>query len=58
MCRPFGNDVYFEFVDEHGFKSDGPKFPYIATDTVHVKKMISLEQVARVTNLELKKYNF
>ena len=42
----------FEYANEHGFKSNGPKFPYIITDTVQVKKTISLEQIARVTGLD------
>ncbi|MEZ4859427.1 MAG: LysM peptidoglycan-binding domain-containing protein [Flavobacteriaceae bacterium] len=48
----------FEFAEEHGFKSHGPKFPYIATDTLKVKKMITLEQVAKVTNLDLAEIEF
>lgn len=48
----------FEFADEHGFKSNGPKIPYIATDTIRVRKMISLEQVAQVTNLDLAELEF
>ncbi len=48
----------FEFAEEHGFKSNGPKYPYILTDTVKVKKMISLDQVARVTNLPIEELEF
>jgi len=48
----------FEYAEEHGFKSVGPKFPYIATDTLKVKKMISLEQVAKVTNLDIAEVQF
>ncbi len=48
----------FEFAEEHGFKSNGPKYPYITTDTIKVKKMITLEQVARVTNLNLEEVVF
>lgn len=48
----------FEFAEEHGFKSNGPQYPYIATDTIKVKKMISLEQVARVTNMDLAEVEF
>jgi len=48
----------FEYAEEHGFKSNGPKIPYIATDTVRVKKMITLEQVARVTNLDIEEVEF
>ena len=48
----------FEYAEEHGFKSNGPKFPYIATDTLHIKKMITLEQVAKVTNMDLAEVEF
>lgn len=48
----------FEYAEEHGFKSNGPKFPYIATDTVHVKKMISLDHVAAVTNIDKEELSF
>lgn len=48
----------FEYAEEHGFKSNGPKIPYIATDTIHVKKRISLEQVAEVANLDIEELQF
>ncbi len=48
----------FEYAAEHGFKSNGPQFPFIATDTIKVKKMITLEQVAKVTNLSLAEVEF
>lgn len=48
----------FEFAKEHGFKSEGPKFPYIATDTIKVKKMITLQHVAEVTNLDINEVRF
>ena len=48
----------FEYAEEHGFKSNGPQFPYIATDTVRVKKMISLDQVAKVTNTDVSELKF
>lgn len=48
----------FEYAEEHGFKSRGPKFPFIATDTLHIKKMITLEQVAKVTNMDLAEVEF
>ncbi len=48
----------FEYAEEHGFKSNGPRYPYIATDTVRVKKMISLEQVATVANMDLEELEF
>ncbi len=48
----------FEFAEEHGFKSNGPQFPYIATDTIKVQKMITLQQVAEVTNLDIDEVRF
>jgi len=48
----------FEYADEHGFESQGPRIPYIATDTIRVRKQISLEQVAEVSNLDLAELEF
>ncbi|MCT8339348.1 LysM peptidoglycan-binding domain-containing protein [Flavobacteriaceae bacterium TK19130] len=42
----------FEYAEEHGFKSHGPKYPFIATDTIHVKEMITFDQISEVTNLD------
>ncbi|MGV6827961.1 MAG: transglycosylase SLT domain-containing protein [Flavobacteriales bacterium] len=48
----------FEYAEAHGFKSSGPEIPYIATDTVKVKKMVSLEQIAKVSKLNLEMLQF
>ena len=48
----------FEYAEEHGFKSSGETIPHIATDTILIKKMISLEQAARVTNSSLEEIQF
>lgn len=48
----------FEFAEEHGFKVEGPEFPLVATDTVRVKKMISLEQVSRITGVSINELSF
>jgi membrane-bound lytic murein transglycosylase D len=48
----------FEYAEEHGFKSNGPRIPYIATDTIHIKKQISLEHVANVTNMNMAELEF
>jgi peptidoglycan lytic transglycosylase D len=48
----------FEYAGEHGFKSSGPRYPYIATDTLKVKQMISLQQVATLINLDLEELEF
>jgi membrane-bound lytic murein transglycosylase D len=48
----------FEYAEEHGFKSTGPRIPYIATDTIRVKQRISLEHVSEVANLDLAEVEF
>ncbi|MCH2489894.1 MAG: LysM peptidoglycan-binding domain-containing protein [Flavobacteriales bacterium] len=48
----------FEFAEEHGFKSNGPRIPYIATDTIKVKRKLSLEQVAKVADLDIDELKF
>ena len=41
----------FEYADELGFKSAGPQVPYVATDTIRVKKMITFDQIAEITSI-------
>ena len=48
----------FEYAEEHGFKSNGPRYPYIATDTIHIKKQVSFDQIATVTNLPIEEIEF
>jgi membrane-bound lytic murein transglycosylase D len=48
----------FEYAEEHGFKSSGPKFHQIATDTIQVKRLITFEQVAKVVNLPVEEVQF
>ncbi len=48
----------FEYAEEHGFKSTGPKFHQIATDTILVKRLITFEQVAKVVNLPVEEVQF
>ena len=48
----------FEYAEEHGFKSLGPKFHQIATDTIQVKRLITFEQVAKVVNLPVEEVQF
>jgi membrane-bound lytic murein transglycosylase D len=48
----------FEYAVEHGFTSNGPRIPYIATDTIRVQRRISLDQVAEVANLDLAELEF
>jgi len=48
----------FEYAEEHGFKSNGPRYHQIATDTVQVKRLITFKQVAEVVNLPLAEVEF
>lgn len=48
----------FEYAQEYGLEGGRPKHPFITTDTVRVKKMISLEQVARVSQANLAEIEF
>lgn len=48
----------FEYADEHGFKPERPKFQYIETDTIRVKQMISLDQVAEVTDVAIEELQY
>jgi len=43
----------FEYAEEHGFPKNGPQFHYVATDTIQVKKQITLEQVSKITEVPL-----
>lgn len=47
-----------EYADEHGFKAEKPQFNYIQTDTIHVKEMISLDQVSEVTGVKIEELQF
>ena len=48
----------FEYAEEHGFKPTLPSTPYIATDTIKVKQLITLEQVSRYTNVPVEQLQF
>lgn len=42
----------YEYAVEHGFKPERTKTTYYGTDTIGVKKMITLDQIAEVTQTE------
>ena len=42
----------YEYASEHGFQPKLPKSIYYGTDTIRIKKMITLDQVAEVTKTE------
>lgn len=48
----------FEYAEEHGFKKYRPDFRYIDTDTIHVKQMISLDQVSELLELPMEELQF
>jgi len=48
----------FEFAEEHGFKIQPPKYHYVETDTIHVKQMISLDQVSELVDVPMEELQF
>lgn len=48
----------FEYAEEHGFKRTGFTIPFVSTDTVKVKKPITLDQVSRLTNVHIDELTF
>ena len=48
----------FEYAEEHGFKKTRPDYKHIETDTVHVKQMISLDQVSELTGVKIEELQF
>tara|TARA_B110000459_G_scaffold42964_1_gene47092 strand:+ start:277 stop:1743 length:1467 start_codon:yes stop_codon:yes gene_type:complete len=48
----------FEYADTHGFNLDKKQIPILATDTIHVKQMISLGHVAELTETKIETLQF
>lgn len=48
----------FEYAKEHGFYRKNDRIPYVATDTILVKRQITLDQVAQMTNLDKQEIEF
>ncbi|OUS02389.1 lytic transglycosylase [Flavobacteriales bacterium 33_180_T64] len=48
----------FEYADEHGFQKGKPEFRYMETDTIHVKHMITLDQVSELLELPMEELQF
>lgn len=48
----------FEFAEEHGFNKQRPNFHYVETDTIHVKKMITLDQVSELLEVPIEELQF
>ncbi|WMI68946.1 lytic transglycosylase domain-containing protein [Mangrovimonas sp. YM274] len=54
----FATMYIFEYAEEHGFNRIKPEFHYIETDTIHVKQMITLDQVSEVLDLPVEELQF
>ncbi|NNL80351.1 MAG: LysM peptidoglycan-binding domain-containing protein [Flavobacteriaceae bacterium] len=48
----------FEYAEEHGFQAPRPEVNYIETDTVHIRQMISLDQVSELTGIKIEELQF
>ncbi|WP_083191782.1 lytic transglycosylase domain-containing protein [Formosa haliotis] len=48
----------FEYAEELGFSRAKPEFAYVETDTLHVKQMITLDQVSEVTGVKIEELQF
>ncbi|WP_179344619.1 LysM peptidoglycan-binding domain-containing protein [Winogradskyella ursingii] len=48
----------FEYAEEHGFKPERPAFQLIETDTVHIKQMITLDQISETTGVKIEELQF
>jgi membrane-bound lytic murein transglycosylase D len=48
----------YEYAEEHQYQPALPQVPYLATDTIHAKNLIKLEQVAKITNSDFEFIKF
>lgn len=48
----------FEYAEAHGFQPNTPEISYIETDTIHVKQMITLDQVSELTGIKIEELQF
>ncbi|WP_417236832.1 LysM peptidoglycan-binding domain-containing protein [Bizionia paragorgiae] len=48
----------FEYAEEHGFVKHKPQFNYVETDTIRVKKTITLGQVSEYTGVDMATLQF
>ena len=48
----------FEYAEEHGYQPQKPPVSYFASDTIHIKKTITLDQVAQITGEPLEVVQF
>ncbi len=48
----------FEYGSAHGFKPQKPDIPHFETDTIHVKQLLTFEQLATVLNTDINLLRF
>lgn len=48
----------FEFADKHDFKAVRPEYTYFETDTIRIKKTISLDQVSEIMKVDMEVLQF
>lgn len=48
----------FEYAEEHGYQPQKPPVSYFASDTIHIKNTITLDQVATITGESLETLRF
>ena len=48
----------FEYAKEHGYQPQKPPVSYFASDTIHIKKTITLDQVSKITGESLETIQF
>ncbi len=48
----------FEYAEEHGFIKHKPKYRHIETDTVHIKRTISFDQISEVTGVDIEEIQY
>lgn len=48
----------FEYAEYHGFEPTKPEYVHFETDTIHVKQMITFDQVSEATGVPIKAIQF
>ncbi|TYB79895.1 lytic transglycosylase domain-containing protein [Bizionia myxarmorum] len=48
----------FEYANEHGLVAEKPAFHHFQTDTIHVKQMITLDQISEATGVKMEELQF
>jgi len=48
----------FEYAEEHGYQPEKPPVNYLATDTIQIKQMITLDQIAELTQVPIDEVQF